>query len=166
MPAPDAGAARAWGVVAGCLVLALAFPWVNSEWKGGWLQAIGGASLIAVPAGLIVWGIRTADTSTGARIVLRSLLIVAVLLSLAGIYSYGVYTAPLCLAPLWIAAWRAGPKERFFWVLLAVPSWHITGWLIRSSFDHPIDNLPTLVTLGGAALTWVTPLVKSTESST
>lgn len=147
MHAPDARTARTWGVAVGCVILILAFPWVNSEWQGGWLQAIGGASLLAIPAGLIVWGVRSATRSRQARIVLRSLLIVAVLLSLAGIYSYGIYTTPWLLAPLWVAARRAGSRERFVWIVLAVPCAHITGWLLSIHFEHRVNHVPTSFTI-------------------
>lgn len=152
MPAPDAHAAQRWGAVTGCVVLALSFPWVNSEWKGGWLQAIGGASLLAVPAGLVAWGALRASRSGAARIVLRSLLITAVLLSLAGIYSYGPFTTLFCLPLLWIAARRVGPTERLFWIVLSAPCWLMTGALLSYAVDDTIEYLPTVVTISGVSL--------------
>lgn len=80
-------------------------------------------------------------------IVLRALLVVLVLLSLAGIYSYGMFTAPLCLAPLWLATRRAGPRERFLWVLLAAPCALMFGWLVSYSFDDAFPHLPAIFTL-------------------
>ena|SRR5687768_6552255 len=84
--------------------------------------------------------------------ILRVLLVIAVLVSLAGVFSYGMLTAPLCLAPLWLAARRAGPRERFLWVLLAAPCALMFGWLVSYSFDHAIQGLPTAFTLSVVVL--------------
>lgn len=80
-------------------------------------------------------------------VILRVVLIVAVLLSLAGIYSYGIFTTPWLLAPLWIAARRAGPRERYLWIALATPCALMVGWLLSYSFDHTVRYLPTIFTL-------------------
>ena len=135
------------GLIAFAIVFVLAFPWVNSEWKGGWLQAIGGASLLAVPAGLLACGLRASSASKQARLLLRALLLVTVLLSLAGVYSYGIFTTPWLLAPLWITARRGGPRERYLWIALAMPCALLVGWLLSSSFDHRVTGLPALFTL-------------------
>jgi len=124
--------------------------------EGRLAQGLGGASLLAVPVGLVVWGIRRADGSTQARIVLRSLLIVAVLLSLAGIYSYGIFTTPWLLAPLWLAARRGGPRERFVWIALAAPCALITGWLLSAHFEHHVDYVPTAFTIEVVLTFWLT----------
>lgn len=135
---------RSRGLIAEVLVFVAAFPWVNSEWQGGWLQAVGGASLIAIPIGLATWGLLD-GSRRGAR-VLKGLLALAVLLSLGGIYSYGVYTTPFLLAPLWLATNRARGPEAIFWVVLAAPCALLTGWLLSSSLEQPDDHIPAMFT--------------------
>lgn len=140
---------RSRGLVASAVVFVVAFPWVNSEWKGSWLQAVGGAALVAVPAGLGAWG--WADRSRRGTILLRVLLVAVVLASLAGIHSYGAFTTPFLLAPLWLAARRERGAAAYLWVLLVTPCALVTGWLLASSFDGGPSYLPagftTLVVL-------------------
>ena len=127
----DRSQRRGW--VAFVVVFLLAFPWVNSEWKGGWLQATGGAAAVAAPVGLITGAL--VDRTRGGRWVLKGLLVAGVLLSAAGVYSYGAFTAPFFLAPLWLAAHRARGPEAVLWVALTAPCAFLTGLLLTSSFD-------------------------------
>lgn len=124
---------KRWSLIAFGIVFVLSFFWVDSEWKGGRVQAAGGAAAVATPIGLITWAL--VDRTRGGRRVLKGLLAAGVLLSLAGVYSYGAFTTPLFLAPLWLAAHRARGPEAVLWVALAAPCALITGWLLNSSFD-------------------------------
>ena len=156
MPAPEpVRQARRAGLVTFGVVQAVAFFWVDSEWKGGWVQGLAGAALLAIPSGLIVWGIRAAPASTVARVVVKSLLVATVLLSLAGIHSYGIFTTPWLLAPLWIAARRAGPLERYIWIGLTAPCALLVGLILSSHFEDRVAHLPTSVTTLVVLLFWL-----------
>jgi hypothetical protein len=69
-----------------------------------------------------------------ARIALRTLLALAVLLSLAGVHSYGLFTTPLLLPVLWLACRRSAGIERALWILATGLCSVLLGWLIASSF--------------------------------
>lgn len=131
-------------MIASALVLVFAFPWVNSEWKGGWLQAVGGASLVAIPVGLATWAL--VDRSRRGARILKGLLALSVLLSLAGVYSYGVYSTPFLIAPLWLATNRARGVEAVTWIVLTIPCGLLTGWLLSSSLDQSDDRIPLMFT--------------------
>ena len=78
---------------------------------------------------------------------IRLLLVAAVLFSLAGVHSYGLFTTPWLLAPLWLAARRAGPTEWFIWILLAAPCAYLSGWFVFDTLGGGGIWLPTMVTL-------------------
>ena len=165
MPAPEVSRrpSRA-GLLAYAVVQSVAFFWVDSEWKGGWIQGLAGAALLAIPAGLIVWGISAAPASTVARVVLKSLLVVAVLLSLAGVHSYGIFTTPWLLAPLWVATRRAGPRERYMWIALTAPCALFVGLMLSFHFDHRVAYLPASVTIVVSLLFWLSTRVGTERS--
>ena len=63
------------------------------------------------------------------RAALRALLALATLASLAGVHSYGVYSTPLMLMPLWFAARADTRAWSPFWFVVALPCALLTGML-------------------------------------
>ena len=83
-------------------------------------------------------GVETFGPPSGtgpAHVAPRLLLFGAVLASLAGLYSYGLFTTPPLLVPLWLAARSGGRIAWAFWVLLALPCALLTGMLIGTSLS-------------------------------
>lgn len=112
--------------------------------------------MIAIPVGLATWGL--ADRSRKGAAILKGLLVLAVLLSLAGVYSYGVYSTPFLIAPLWLATKRARGIEALAWIVLTAPCALLTGWLLASSWDRPDVEIPIMFTAVVILLFSLTPL--------
>jgi hypothetical protein len=124
-------------------------------------EAIAGSTLIAAGFAFAFGPTLRRGPRAFRRRLALFLLAASTVLSIAGIYSYGLFTAPWMIPFLWLAAGRAAPGARAVWILLATICGWMTGLLIALSYD--LDQ--RTAGLGAGALVCVAFIATSTSRS-